>query len=149
MRLPDLSEHTPPEEPVAFERLILPRFAKLFILCVVVAVGAEVGKSYLTNIERADVRMLRMVLHALSTGAVGFGILSLIYTIASAASIKRHELEQRGVRRTAIRAVVIAGLVLVVLALFLFLPFCLGSLSEGTYDCIPLARRMVRAVNGK
>lgn len=41
-----------------------------------------------------------------------------------------------------------AVLLIVVVACFFFVPFCLGSLSEGTYDCITLAERTKRSMAG-
>jgi hypothetical protein len=50
-------------------------------------------------------------------------------------------------RRTS--SLVLVGLLcLVAIACFFFVPFCLGSLKDGTYDCITLARRVKLALAG-
>ncbi len=50
-------------------------------------------------------------------------------------------------RRTS-TTVLVGVLCIVALACFFFVPFCLGSLKDGTYDCITLARRAKAAMAG-
>ncbi len=124
-------------------RILLSRATALFVIAVAVTIIAEWAKPRLLSSSHVPVQYLGAIVAGVAVGGVGFAILGLLVATAAAASLGVHQLRARGVSRNAIRNCIVAGMALLVAGFLVFLPFCLGSLPEGTYDCVPLATRLV------
>ena len=136
----------PDEAMTSLDRTILPRALALFIVSVAVTVVAEWAEPRLLSSSHVQLRYVGALAAGASAGGVGFAFIGLALAAAAAASLGVRRLMSRGVSRKTIRNSVIGAVVCLLLGLFVFLPFCLGSLPEGTYDCIPLAKRLYHSV---
>jgi hypothetical protein len=139
------NEHGDQEQGLAaLDRAILPRAVMLFVVAAAVAIAGEMLAPGLLESPNIAIRCSGAIASALSTGAVCFAFMGLAVAAAAAASQASRRLRAYGVSPLTIRTAVVLLLGALIVGLFLFLPFCLGSLHEGTYDCIPLATRLAR-----
>jgi hypothetical protein len=143
----DAADHTSGESGSS-DRLILRRAAILFGVSAVVAVVSEVLEAQFVRSSEVLLKYAGALLAGLSAGAVVVAFMALAVTGAAAASIGARALMERGVSRRAIRGTVAVAIAALIGVLFVFLPFCLGSLADGTYECVPLATRLLDKLTG-
>jgi hypothetical protein len=117
-------------------------------LLVVIAVACEGVRRLL--LIAPDHIVLR-VAGALAAGVRNWcGVMAVFVGVLWVTAVAAESLNRRfpGVARRTSTVVLLAIVLVVVAACFFFVPFCLGSLKEGTYDCITLARRVRLAFAG-
>ncbi len=131
----------------AFDRAVMPRAFTFFGVFVCVAILGRWLKPILLHSSNTVVRYSSVVVAGIEGFAVAFAFICLAIGVAAAGSLVSQRFIERGVSATTIKAVVAVSLLVFVAALFIYLPFCLGSLRDGTYDCIPLGTRMMNALH--
>ena len=125
------------------DQRIATRGTAMLIGFIALAVAGDIGRRYLVESRSPVLRRVAVLAAVISDGAIGFGITMLIFVLAAGASITSRILISHGASSRTISAALVGGVLLLVAVSVIFLPFCLGSLREGTYDCIPLARRLI------
>lgn len=121
---------------------------RIDFLLLAIAAGCEVSRRLLAFVP--DHIVVRVVI-ALAIGVRNWCvIMAMVVGIFWGTAVVTGALNRRfpsTSRRTS--SVVLVGLLgIVAVACFFFVPFCLGSLKDGTYDCITLARRVQSALAG-
>ena len=121
---------------------------RLVLMLVAVAVVSELLRRVLAGWPDAVIlRLVGAVLAGVRTWCFVMAVVLGMYWFAAAGAISLNRRFPNTSRERASLAATAVVLVLVVLFI-LFVPFCLGSLKEGTYDCITLGRRLQRLVAG-
>jgi hypothetical protein len=138
-------ENSPPDSIELRVRRNAPRVG-LYLLAF--AAAAEVSRRLLALL--ADHFVVRWGI-GLAHGVRNFFLIMAIWIgVVWGTAVLTSALNRRfpGVTRRTSTVIFAAVLCLIVIACFFFLPFCLGSLKDGTYDCITLAHRARSALAG-
>lgn len=139
---------SPEPEPRDLEHRVARNTPRLLLVLVVAGVAASVGLRAARSSDSSVIAGFVRPVLAATQAFVWIWVAVLLAVLAcAAASLLLRRLF--GDVSTAVRYRFIALLIVAaVLAFVLYVPLCLGSLSEGTYECVTVWRRVAKLVGG-
>jgi len=112
-----------------------------------IAATSEIARRLLNLSDHVALRVAAALVAGVRTWCLVMGLIILVFGGTAAITIALNRRFPNRSPRTSI-FVLSAFLFVVVLVCFFFVPMCLGSLKEGTYDCVTFAERAAGFARG-